>query len=278
MLSDFATRISGSSDLYSHSGRQPHASINFVTSHDGFTLADLVSYNDKHNEANGEDNRDGDPNNLSWNCGVEGPTDDPAIVGLRQRQRRNFLLTLFVSLGVPMLSGGDEVGRTQARQQQRLLPGFRTHVDALGRAARRATVLRLRPAAHRPARVAARPPAADVSERPETGGRRRALAASGRTGDGRGGLGGQRAAGLGVLLDGGAIPETDAHGRPIVGDTLLILFNGGEADVRFVMPRHKGSRWERIIDTADPDGRVRKVDGGTGRRVHGRSAAVFKHT
>ena len=113
VLPELATRLSGSSDLYSQSGRQPHASINFVTSHDGFTLADLVSYNEKHNEANGEDNRDGDPNNLSWNCGIEGPTDDPEIRALRMRQQRNFLLTLLVSVGVPMLSGGDEIGRTQ---------------------------------------------------------------------------------------------------------------------------------------------------------------------
>ncbi|HXH06259.1 MAG TPA: glycogen debranching protein GlgX, partial [Vicinamibacterales bacterium] len=113
LVSELATRLSGSSDLYAHSGRRPYASINFVTSHDGFTLADLVSYNEKHNEANGEDNRDGEPHNLSWNCGVEGPTDDPAIRALRWRQMRNFMATLLLSQGVPMLSGGDEVARTQ---------------------------------------------------------------------------------------------------------------------------------------------------------------------
>ena len=100
-------------DLYEQSGRRPYASINFVTCHDGFTLHDLVSYNEKHNEANGEDNRDGDNHNLSWNCGAEGPTDDPAILALRERQKRNFMATLFLSQGVPMLSGGDEMGRTQ---------------------------------------------------------------------------------------------------------------------------------------------------------------------
>ena len=103
----------------------PHASINFVTAHDGFTLHDLVSYNDKHNEANGEDNRDGNDNNLSWNCGAEGPTDDPEILALRERQKRNFLATLLLSQGVPMLLAGDERGHTQQRQQQRLLPGQR---------------------------------------------------------------------------------------------------------------------------------------------------------
>jgi glycogen operon protein len=108
-----ASRIAGSSDLYAHDGRYPSASINFITCHDGFTLADLVSYNRKHNEANGEDNRDGNNNNLSWNCGVEGPTADAAIVALRRRQAKNFLAVLLLSRGVPMLRGGDEVLRTQ---------------------------------------------------------------------------------------------------------------------------------------------------------------------
>ncbi len=112
-LGELAFRITGSSDLYSSTGRRPHASINFVTCHDGFTLRDLVSYNEKHNEANGEDNRDGESHNRSWNCGVEGETDDPAVLALRARQRRNFLATLFLSQGVPMLLAGDEIGRTQ---------------------------------------------------------------------------------------------------------------------------------------------------------------------
>ncbi|PYM18081.1 MAG: glycogen debranching enzyme GlgX, partial [Candidatus Rokuibacteriota bacterium] len=108
-----AFRLTGSSDLYGRGGRKPYASVNFVTAHDGFTLADLVSYNDKHNEANGEDNRDGHDHNVSWNCGVEGPTDDAAIVALRERQQRNFIATLLLSQGVPMICGGDEIGRTQ---------------------------------------------------------------------------------------------------------------------------------------------------------------------
>jgi isoamylase len=112
-LSDLGYRLTGSSDLYQHDGRRPYASINFVTAHDGFTLEDLVSYNDKHNEANGENNQDGDNNNHSWNMGAEGPTDDPAIIAARERQKRNLLATLFLSQGVPMLCGGDEIGRTQ---------------------------------------------------------------------------------------------------------------------------------------------------------------------
>ena len=112
-VGELAYRLAGSPDLYQHTGRRPYASINFVTAHDGFTLNDLVSYNDKHNEANGEENRDGDNNNLSWNCGVEGPTDNPEILQVRRRQRRNFLTTLFLSQGVPMLTAGDEWARTQ---------------------------------------------------------------------------------------------------------------------------------------------------------------------
>ena len=112
-VADLAYRLTGSSDLYESDGRRPSASINFVTAHDGFTLLDLVSFNDKHNEANGEENRDGTSDNLSWNCGVEGPTDDPAVTALRERMLRNFLATLFLSQGVPMLLGGDEIGRTQ---------------------------------------------------------------------------------------------------------------------------------------------------------------------
>ncbi len=112
-LADFGYRLTGSSDLYETSGRRPYASINFITAHDGFTLRDLVSYSDKHNEANGEDNRDGETRNRSWNCGVEGPTDDARVLALRRRQTRNYLATLFLSQGVPMLLGGDELGRTQ---------------------------------------------------------------------------------------------------------------------------------------------------------------------
>jgi glycogen operon protein len=112
-VSELATRLAGSADLYAHSGRRPYASINFVTSHDGFSLHDLVSHNHKHNENNGEHNADGENHNLSWNSGVEGPTDDPAIVALRERQKRNLMTTLLVSQGVPMIRSGDELGQTQ---------------------------------------------------------------------------------------------------------------------------------------------------------------------
>jgi isoamylase len=113
MLSEFAERLTGSSDLYKNDSRHPTASINFITAHDGFTLNDLVSYNEKHNQENGENNNDGESHNRSWNCGTEGPTEDPAIIELRNRQKRNFLTTLFLSQGVPMLLAGDELSRTQ---------------------------------------------------------------------------------------------------------------------------------------------------------------------
>jgi hypothetical protein len=128
-----AGKLLGSADVFAHGGRRPWASVNFVTAHDGFTLMDLVSYNDKHNEANGEDNRDGHSHNLSWNCGAEGETDDPEIIALRDRQRRNLMATLLLSQGTPMILMGDETGAHAGRQQQRLLPGQRDRLDGLER-------------------------------------------------------------------------------------------------------------------------------------------------
>ena len=125
--------MTGSSDLFNHDGRAPRASINHVTVHDGFTLADLFSYNEKHNEANGEDNRDGSNDNHSNNCGLEGPTDDPAIVALRRQLRKNQLACLLLAQGVPLILAGDEVGNSPERQQQRLLPGQRDRLGRLGR-------------------------------------------------------------------------------------------------------------------------------------------------
>ena len=276
VLSALATRLSGSSDLYSHSGRQPHASINFVTSHDGFTLSDLVSYNDKHNEANGEGNRDGDPNNLSWNCGVEGPTDDPKVIALRQRQRRNFLLTLFVSLGVPMLSGGDEVGRTQRgnnngychdseltwtpwalSDDDREFYEFARRLIAL-RASQPVLLRRRFLDGRRPGAADVlwlRPDGQEMTEADWADGERRVI---------------------GVLLDGEAIRESDERGRRIVGDTLLILLNAGAKDEGFMLPARKTCSWERLIDTADPDGRSTRIVGGEQWTLPAHSAVVFR--
>jgi glycogen operon protein len=253
LLAEFATRLAGSSDLYSRNGRQPHASINFITAHDGFTLADLVSYHTKHNEANGEDNRDGESNNLSWHCGVEGPTDDPEIRTLRARQRRNFQLTLVVSQGVPMLSGGDEVGRTQGGNNNAYCqdntiswtPGDVTPDDAaFRRFVERAVHLRhTQPVLRRRTFFKGRRPgvtdvlwiAPDGRELADTDWNDQTLHA------------------LGMLLDGEGISECDEAGRRIVGDTLLILLNSGATAIDFSLPAPRTPAWTRLIDTAEPD-------------------------
>jgi glycogen operon protein len=254
MLPELATRLAGSSDLYGPSGRQPHASINFVTSHDGFTLADLVSYTEKHNEANGEANHDGDPNNLSSNYGVEGTTDDPEILELRARQRRNFIVTLLVSQGVPMLSGGDELGRTQHGNNNAychdnelswtswdLAPEACAFLDFV----RRMIALRAKqPVLKRRTFLSGRRPGtSDVLWlRPE----------GGEMTDADWNDGTRRA--IGMLLDGDAISEHDVHGRRIVGDTLLVVINTSDADVKFAMPLVHGSRWRCEIDTMASSG------------------------
>ena len=157
-LGELALRLTGSGDIYSSDRRVPTASVNFVTAHDGFTVADLTAYNEKHNEANGEDNRDGESDNRSWNCGVEGPTDDAAVNELRARQRRNLIGTLLLSAGIPMLLGGDEIGAHPAGQQQRLLPGQRDLLVRLGAQGRGSA--RLHPHGGGPP---ARPPGAAAS-------------------------------------------------------------------------------------------------------------------
>jgi glycogen operon protein len=275
VLPELATRLAGSSDLYGPSGRQPHASINFVTSHDGFTLADLVSYNDKHNEANGEANHDGDPNNLSANCGIEGPTDDPEIVELRARQRRNFLVTLLVSQGVPMLSGGDELGRTQHGNNNAychdselswtswdLTPEACAFLDFV----RRMIALRAKqPVLKRRTFLSGRRPgASDVLWlRPEGG----EMTDADWNDDTRGAFG--------MLLDGDAISEHDAHGRRIVGDTLLVVLNTSDADVQFTMPKRTGSTWRCEVDTMHGSGAAGATPIGDVWTLRGQSAAVF---
>jgi len=250
VLSELTTRVAGSSDLYSLSGRRPHASINFVTSHDGFTLADLVAYERKRNEANGEDNRDGENNNLSWNCGVEGPTSEPDVVALRARQRRNFMLTLLVSQGVPMLSGGDEVGRTQDGNNNAYChdtPLSWTHWDldaedaALLDFVRQLIALRAsQPVLQRRTfLVGRRAGAVDVLWLQPEGG---------EMGDAEWHDAGRRA--VGILLDGDAIPETDAYGVPVRGDTLLILLNASAEDVRFALPGGVAA-WTERLNTCD---------------------------
>jgi glycogen operon protein len=275
-------RLTGSSDLYGRGGRRPYASINFVTAHDGFTLADLVAYNDKHNQANGEDNRDGSDHNISWNHGVEGPTDDVKILELRERQQRNFLATLLVSQGVPMLCGGDEIGRTQqgnnnAYCQDNELSWHDWQLDR-----RRKTLLaftrfmiRLRrhhPVLRRRQFFFGRAIYSDVKDltwlRPD--GREMTQA------DWENGL--TRC--FGLRLAGDAISEVDDRGERIVDDTLLVLINAHWEPLPFVLPAHKsGVRWRPILDTREPAGRLparASLKGGQPYDLEGRSIALFR--
>ncbi|WP_067831867.1 glycogen debranching protein GlgX [Actinomadura kijaniata] len=252
-MPEFASRLTGSSDLYEHSSRRPFASINFVTCHDGFTLHDLVSYDGKHNTANGEHNRDGTDDNRSWNCGHEGPTEDPAINELRARQKRNFLATLFLSQGVPMLSHGDELGRTQRGnnnaycQDNELAwvhwdddPGELEFVRMLSRLRRDHPVFRRRrffrgvgPGPEPLADLVWLTPGGEpMTEHDWQVGFAKSLA---------------------VFLNGDAITEPDPRGRPVRDDSFLLLVNAGDAAIEFALPSPEyGERWEFALDTADP--------------------------
>ncbi len=250
-LAEFAYRFSGSSDLYETSGRKPTASINFVTAHDGFTLNDLVSYNEKHNEANGEDNRDGESFNRSWNCGVEGLIDDPDIVKLRQRQQRNFLATLFLSQGVPMLSGGDEFGRTQlgnnnpycqdnvvtwydwAQMDQDLLSFTRQLIQFRQEhpAFRRSKWLRAQPLPGRNAGDIGwfTPEGDKMTEEDWASGFAKTMA---------------------VYLNGKGMDQTDELGKPVKDDSFYLLFNAHDQPIEFTIPKINGDkRWSKLLDT-----------------------------
>ncbi|QQC87960.1 glycogen debranching protein GlgX [Streptomyces alfalfae] len=259
-LPEFASRLTGSADLYQRDRRRPRASVNFVTAHDGFTLRDLVSYNDKHNEANGEGNEDGESHNRSWNCGVEGPTDDEAVLALRARQQRNFLATLLLSQGIPMIAHGDELGRTQRGNnnaycqdgelswvnweldlEQRDLVAFTRRCISL-RAAhpvlRRRRFFRGDTVTHEGQPLAdlvwLRPDAREMTEDDW----QRADAHS-----------------VGVFLNGDAIAEPDPQGMPVVDDSFLLLLNSFREPVLFRLPDPAyGERWMTRIDTSDPQG------------------------
>ncbi len=278
-LSEFATRFSGSSDLYQDDGRKPYASINFVTCHDGFTLDDLVSYDTKHNEANGEENRDGDEDNRSWNCGVEGPTDDPAIKALRARQKRNLAATLLLSQGVPMLCGGDEIGHTQnGNNNTYCQDSDQTWLDWNLDDERRAflefvrKVIRIRnsePVFQRRRFFKGRPirGVKDISF----------LEPSGQEmTDDAWNAGFVKC--LGVRLAGDRIEDVDEEGDPIVGETLLILINGHFEPIAFTLPEHQKERhWELLFDTADPAAESTFHDHESPpHHLQGRSIAVFR--
>jgi glycogen operon protein len=255
-VGEFAARLTGSSDLYDDDGRDPFASINFITAHDGFTLRDLVSYNDKHNEANLEDNKDGTDDNRSWNCGAEGPTDDQSIVDLRLRQQRNFLATLMLSIGTPMLLGGDEFGRSQGGNnnawcQDSEISWFHWDYGQTGKDlyafTRRLIHLRRNHAAFRRTNFLA---GRDLEGsgipdawwfRPD--GRRMTQKDWNRE-DGHI---------VGVFLNGEELREVDVHGKPIDDDSFLLLFNAHYEDVEFRLPEERfGHIWCTEISTADP--------------------------
>jgi glycogen operon protein len=279
-IGELATRLSGSSDLYQHNGRRPSASLNFVTCHDGFTLRDLVSYNHKHNEANGEQNRDGSNNNMSWNCGVEGPTSDPSINELRSRQQRNFLATLLLSQGVPMLLAGDELGHTQqgnnnvycqdstlawlnwdlSQEQRELFQFVRRllHLRKENPVFRRRHFFQGRPIHGLDVKDLywLSPNGTEMADSDWDAGYARCLA-------------------MGMMGD--QIDETDEHGLRIIGDSFLILFNAGPENVSFHLGgRAHGRNWELIFDTSAPNMESRILEHLDTYLLQGRSLAVLR--
>jgi len=262
-VGEFASRLTGSSDLYEDDGRHPFASINFITAHDGFTLRDLVSYNEKHNEANLEDNRDGTDDNRSWNCGVEGETDDPEINALRARQQRNFLATLILSQGTPMLLGGDEFGRTQhgsnnAWCQDNEISWFDWSLLESNRElfefVQKLIVLRR---AHPVFR------------------RRQYLRGTDEGGSGLPDVWWFRTDGhrmtktdwesghrtVGMFLNGEEIASPDTKGERILDESFLLLFNAHHEDVTFTLPNRRfGEQWALVLSTTDPDAEPNSVE------------------
>ena len=256
-IGEMGYRLTGSPDLYRHNGRRPYASINFVTAHDGFTLNDLVRYNEKHNEANGDGNKDGDSNNLSWNCGVEGPTDEPQINALRERQRRNFLTTLFLSQGVPMLTGGDERGRTQngnnnAYCQDNEISWFDWTRDEkqnqfLEFTRRLIQFRKDHPVFRRPKFLKGRRiPGSEIRDVMwfNPGGNL---------------MSEEEWASpfvrcLGMLLSGDTSDVVTFEGEPVRDDTFLLLINAHYEPIPFVLPGQENLEWQLILDTTDPNG------------------------
>jgi isoamylase len=260
-IAEFAYRLTGSPDLYEHQAKKPFASINFITAHDGFTLNDLVSYNDKHNEANGEDNRDGDNNNNSWNCGAEGPTDDPEVNRLRRRQRRNFMATLVLSQGVPMLNAGDEFARSQFGNnntycQDNELNWFNWNWDDDAKSLFDFTkkLIRYRkehPVFRRPKYFKVRrirglevkdimwfsPSGAEMNEQ-----------------DWKSGF----AKCIGMMISGSTNDVRDSKGESIRDDTFLMLCNAHYEPLTFILPGREENRWELVVDTNNERGFVRQ--------------------
>ena len=282
-LAEFAYRFTGSSDLYATTGRRPYASINFVTAHDGFTLTDLVSYNERHNEANLEDNRDGESHNRSWNCGVEGPTDDPAVLELRARQRRNFLTTLFLSQGVPMLLSGDELGRTQGGnnnaycQDNELswLDWSAVDADLLDFTRRLIDLRRSHPVFHRRRWFDGRPLVDGDHGTIRDIGWFRPDGNQMTHDDWNVGF----ARTIGVALSGELIPSPGPRGERISDDDFFCVFNAHDQrlDVRLPEALHDG-RWVVEIDTYDPGRDLPPVKPGDTFAVEGRASLILRRT
>jgi glycogen operon protein len=277
-LNELATRFSGSSDLYQDDGKKPYASINFVTCHDGFTLNDLVSYNQKHNEANGEENRDGADDNRSWNGGVEGPSDDPEIRALRDRQKRNLMATLLFSQGVPMICGGDEISHTQggnnnAYCQDNDITWFDWDLDEprkkfLDFVAKLVHIRATQPVFQRRRFFKGRPirGVKDITWLSPNGEEMTEA---------------DWAAGfiqcVGIRLAGDLIDDRDAEGERIVGETILILLNAYHEHLPFTLPEHQPERhWECLFDTADPDAEVSYHEGKEAYDLQGRSVVALR--
>lgn len=266
-LGEFAARISGSADLYQHSGRAPMASINFITAHDGFTLNDLVSYNNKHNEANGEGNADGESNNRSWNCGEEGPTEDPEVLSLRSRQIKNFLTTMFFSQGVPMICHGDEMGRTQAGNnnvycQDNELSWVNWNLNAtqqdLLHFTRRVIKLRKDHPVLRRRRFFYGDAAHGGESKLQEIGWLRPSGEHMRDEDWTAWY----ARSLMVYVNGHAISEPNLHGEKIVDKSFLLLVNASEEDIEFTIPTEptgSSKAWKVVIDTQPTKGLPRKL-------------------
>ena len=282
LVSELATRLAGSSDLYKEDGRKPYASINFITAHDGFNLQDIVSYNEKHNEANGEKNRDGANDNESWNCGTEGETDDPEIIKLRERQKRNLIATLFFSEGVPMLVGGDEISHTQKGNNNvycqdndltwldwELDDRKKNFLDFVQVCSR---IWATQPVLQRRSFFLGRPiRGADIKDISF-------FEPNGNEMDDDAWNDGFSQC-MGVRLAGDIIDEVDERGEPIRGDTLLLLINGHWEEIGFTLPTtHEGHVWETLVDTADPDRNIepRVRNAGDMFPLFGRSVALLR--
>jgi glycogen operon protein len=272
--------LCGSSDLYEQSGRRPYASINFITAHDGFSLHDLVSYNHKHNERNGESNRDGENHNLSWNCGVEGPTDNRGVQVLRERQKRNLLATLLLSQGVPMIRSGDEIGHTQGGNNNaycqdndiswlnwELSPEQQDLCDFVSRTV---AIWRGNPVFQRrrffQGRQIRGEAVKDIAWLTSSG--EEMTDDAWRTGLLRC---------LGMRLNGDMMNEVDERGRPIVGNTVIMLLNANEQAIPFTLPTDQPHEyWRPILDTALPRLKARWLPGGFRYDLQGRSLAVLQ--